>query len=139
MASRPLSIWKGRQRPDCDPVRCGRRFSSIDKARNALVPTLITQPIIENSIKYAVAPREEGGSIAISAHVVRGRLVVELDDDGPGLNGEQKPRDGHGVGLRNTGERLRQMYGSAFSLELTRAQDGGLRVIIGIPYQTQNT
>ena len=68
-----------------------------------------------------------------------GRLVIEFDDDGPGHNGKRKPRDGHGAGLKNTRERLRQMYDSAFSLELTRAQQGGLRVIIAIPYQTSSS
>ncbi len=111
-----------------------------DKASKALVPSLITQPIIENAIKYAVAPREEGGHISISAHVVQGRLVLELADDGPGLNGDEteqdRQREGRGVGLRNTRERLRQMYDEAYSLELTRAQPSGLRVIIGIPFET---
>lgn len=106
------------------------------KAAKALVPSLITQPIIENSIKYAIAPREEGGRIRVSAHVVQARLVMELEDDGPGLNGDQTVRAGRGVGLRNTRERLHQMYGDGYSLELTRAQPSGLRVIIGIPYET---
>jgi len=107
-----------------------------EKAARALVPSLITQPIIENAIKYAIAPREEGGRIRVSAHVVQDRLVMELEDDGPGLNGEQATPEGRGVGLRNTRERLHQMYGDGYSLELTRAQPAGLRVIIGIPYET---
>jgi two-component sensor histidine kinase len=105
------------------------------QAARALVPSLITQPIIENAIKYAIAPREKGGRIRVSAHVIQGRLVMELEDDGPGLNGEQATPEGRGVGLRNTRERLHQMYGDTYSLELTRAQPTGLRVIIGIPYE----
>jgi len=108
-----------------------------DAARKGRVPSLVTQPIIENAIKYAVAPREEGGHIAITANVVQDRLVIELADDGPGIESEQpKPAAGHGVGLRNTGERLRQIYGDEYSLELTKARPSGLRVIIGIPYET---
>jgi two-component system LytT family sensor kinase len=106
------------------------------KASKALVPSLITQPIIENAIKYAVAPREEGGRLRISAHVIQGRLVMELEDDGPGLNGNERAREGRGVGLSNTRERLAQMYGDQYSLELTRAQPSGLRVIIAVPYET---
>ncbi len=107
-----------------------------EKAARALVPSLITQPIIENAIKYAIAPREEGGRIRVSAHVIQGRLVMELEDNGPGLNGDERSQEGRGVGLRNTRERLHQMYADSFSLELTRAQPSGLRVIIGIPYET---
>jgi hypothetical protein len=125
---------------DIEKVRFQERLNiELDigeEARRALVPTLITQPIIENAIKYAIAPRESGGRIGISAHVVQGRLVMELEDDGPGLNGEEeRPAEGRGVGLRNTGERLHQMYGDQYSLELTRAQPSGLRVIIAIPYE----
>ena len=117
-------------------------FDIGEKASRALVPSLITQPVIENAIKYAVAPREEGGTLSISAHVLQGRLVIEIADDGPGLNGcevdEHGPKstNGGGVGLRNTRERLRQMYGDEFYLELLPAKPTGLRVIIAFPYET---
>ncbi|KPK58814.1 MAG: histidine kinase [Gammaproteobacteria bacterium SG8_31] len=116
--------------------RLGVELDVGEKASKALVPSLITQPIIENAIKYAVAPREEGGHIRITAHVIQERLVMELEDDGPGLNGEEGKKEGRGVGLRNTRERLQQMYGDEYSFELTRAQPTGLRVIIAIPYET---
>lgn len=116
--------------------RLGVELDIGEKAAKALVPSLITQPIIENAIKYSVAPREEGGHIRITAHVIQGRLVMELEDDGPGLNGDEGKKEGRGVGLRNTRERLQQMYGDEYSFELTRAQPTGLRVIIAIPYET---
>lgn len=63
--------------------------------------------------------------------------MIELADDGPGINGDgRKSVSGCGVGLRNTGERLRQIYGDEYTLELTKARPSGLRVIIGIPYET---
>jgi glucose-6-phosphate-specific signal transduction histidine kinase len=111
-------------------------FDIGERARKALVPSLITQPIIENAIKYAVAPREEGGSLLISAHVVNDRLIIEIADDGPGLDGEPRSSNGGGVGLRNTRERLHQMYGDGFTLELGRARPNGLRVIMAFPYET---
>ena len=107
-------------------------------ARIARVPSLITQPIIENSIKYAIAPSRDGGRITISAHVVAGRLIIELADNGPGLGVEvegQRAR-GIGVGLENTRERLRQIYDGNFSLELGAAQPSGLKVMIAIPWET---
>jgi LytS/YehU family sensor histidine kinase len=61
---------------------------------------------------------------------------MELEDDGPGLDGNERAREGRGVGLSNTRERLAQMYGDQYSLELTRAQPSGLRVIIALPYET---
>jgi len=109
-----------------------------DKARSALVPSLITQPIIENAIKYAIAHREEGGCISVTGHVVQERLIIELSDDGPGLNGNadgKKAAGSGGVGLSNTRERLHQLYGDQSSFELTRARPTGLRVIIGLPYE----
>jgi LytS/YehU family sensor histidine kinase len=114
-------------------------FDIDDKAHSALVPGLITQPIIENAIKYAVAHREEGGCIRVSAQVVQQRLVIELSDDGPGLDGDgggRKATGSGGVGLRNTRERLLQLYGDECTFELTRARPTGLRVIIGLPYET---
>ena len=113
-------------------------FDIDDKACLAQVPSLITQPIIENAIKYAVAHREEGGCIRIAAHVVQERLVIELSDDGPGLNGDDGGRKASGtggVGLRNTRERLHQLYGDQSSFELARTKPTGLRVIIGLPYE----
>jgi len=113
--------------------------TNVDRhARIARVPSLITQPIIENSIKYAIAPRKDGGRITITAHVVSGRLIIELADNGPGLGAEiegQRAR-GVGVGLENTRERLRQIYDGNFSLELTPAQPSGLKVMIAIPWET---
>ncbi len=107
-------------------------------ARIGKVPSLITQPIIENSIKYAIAPSKEGGRITITAHVVSGRLIIELADNGPGLGVEvegQRAR-GVGVGLENTRERLRQIYDGNFSLELGQARPHGLKVMIAIPWET---
>jgi len=113
-------------------------FEIDENARSAQVPSLITQPIIENAIKYAVAHREEGGCIRISAHVIRQRLIIELSDDGPGLIGDgdgRKASGTGGVGLTNTRERLHQLYGDQCSFELVRAKPTGLRVIIGLPYE----
>ncbi len=109
-----------------------------DEAMRALIPSLITQPIIENAVKYAIAPREEGGTLRISGHIVGGRLILELEDDGPGIDAEHP--DGTrscGVGLKNIRERLRQVYGDDFSFELTRARPQGLRVMIGVPYEPE--
>ena len=127
---------------DIEKVRFQDRLEVVvDVDRHALVgkvPSLVTQPIIENAIKYAIAPRTEGGRIAVTGHVVAGRLIVEIADNGPGLGVEMRGQQarGVGVGLANTRERLRQLYDGNFSLELGRAEAGGLKVMIAIPWET---
>jgi glucose-6-phosphate-specific signal transduction histidine kinase len=127
---------------DIEKVRFQDRLEVVvDVDRHALiakVPSLITQPIIENAIKYAIAPRKEGGRLTIAAHVVAGRLIIELSDNGPGLGvvvAGQRAR-GEGVGLANTRERLKQIYDGDFILELGSAQPSGLKVMIGLPWET---
>jgi sensor histidine kinase YesM len=78
------------------------------------------QPLVENALRHAVAPREEGGNVVIGARVARapsgqGEVRVWVADDGPGLNGSGK---GNGIGLANTRERLQQLYGSSHRFEL---------------------
>ncbi len=104
------------------------------QARQALVPSLLLQPLIENAIKYAIAPREEGGSIAISARVRGQWLHMSVADDGPGLGGDADG-SGCGVGLRNTRQRLAELYGDQHALRLSPVQPHGLNVQIELPLQ----
>lgn len=99
------------------------------------VPNLILQPIVENSIKYAVLMRAASGHIQIRARRDNGRLRIEVQDDGPGL---QLPRNSNkatrgGVGLTNTEARLRQLYGGNHRFELANAPGGGFIVTLEIP------
>ena len=100
-------------------------------ARAALVPALLLQPLVENAVRYAVAPREEGGTLAIEARRDGDRLLVSVADDGPGLPAGAAPR---GIGLRNVRERLEQLYGDAHQLRLAEAAGGGLQVTIALPF-----
>ncbi len=106
-----------------------------DDARQALIPSLILQPLIENAIKYAIAPSEEGGLIALSAKIEKGQLILKIRDDGPGLDGETAPESvtSSGVGIPNTRERLKQIYDENHSFNLHNLESGGLEVIIIIP------
>lgn len=104
----------------------------------ALVPSLILQPLIENAIKYAVAPRIEGGSLRIEARRQQNVLVLTLSDDGPGclqLGGEGEVPSGKGVGLRNVFERLRVLYGDASSSHARNRQQGGFEVELRLPFE----
>ncbi len=114
-------------------------FEVGDDACQALVPSLILQPLIENAIKYAVANRVEGGTIAISAKKFGHDLLLEVADDGPGVPLDRGlPKSEHsGVGLVNTRERLAALYDHNFSLVLTHNEPQGLRVNIRIPYELE--
>jgi len=104
-------------------------------AGRARVPSLILQPLIENAIKYAVSRREEGGRIEIVARVDGDLLDIALRDDGPGSADYRSARgEGHGVGLANTRERLRVLYGERQQFSIRRLQPQGTEVRLRFPY-----
>jgi two-component system LytT family sensor kinase len=107
------------------------------EARDALVPSLILQPLIENAIKYAVSKREEGGAIEIEAHRNGSDLEIALRDDGPGCSnkGERANGDSHGVGLANTRERLRVLYGERQHFSIGNREPRGAEVQIRLPFE----
>lgn len=97
------------------------------------VPNLVLQPLVENAIRYAVAPRATGGCIEISAREVIGSLRIAVADDGPGMPVGYDPPAHEGVGLRNTRERLEQLYGENHRFTLTNKSPKGLMAVIVIP------
>jgi len=112
------------------------KFVIAERARDALLPSLLLQPLIENAIKYAVAPREEGGSILLQAEISAGELCITLEDDGPGLPAnpvKAVTKKSSGVGLVNTRERLQQLYGPGHSMRLINLSPRGLRIVICLP------
>ena len=115
------------------PDRLKVAFDVTPEARRALVPSLILQPIVENAIEHGIAPRVRGGSIAIAARVVDGRLRVEVRDDGVGLTGAAPPRAGHGVGLSHVRNRLAQLYPGEHRFALEPGDPSGAVAILEIP------
>ena len=105
-------------------------------ARRSRVPSLILQPLIENSIKYAIARRAEGGTISIVARVEGERLTIAVRDDGPGL-----PAGGacKGVGLANTRERMSVLYGDRQRFEVRNLDGGGLEVRLDLPFNPRSS
>ena len=95
------------------------------------------QPIIENSIKYAIAASEDGGTITIKADRIDDLLCMEVLDDGPGVPDldDIRPSDGGGVGLANTRERLLVLYGDRQKFQVSNRQPRGLAVKICIPFE----
>jgi len=127
---------------EIEKVRFGDRLvieKTIEaKAQAALVPSLILQPLIENAIKYAITPSEEGGTLKISARVQRDTLVLQLSDTGPGFGNSNRTHKSSGVGLKNTRERLQQLYGDRQAFALAPNEPTGVTVTINIPYEVRD-
>lgn len=113
-------------------------FDIADDVEHALLPSLLLQPLIENAIKYAVAPRVEGGHIRIAARRQSSVLEVTLADDGPGCHDANgRSANGHGVGLANTRERMRVLYGERQSVQVLNPEQGGCTIVLRLPYEVQ--
>ncbi len=123
-----------------EQTRFGDRLTvnhDIDpEAERVLVPPLLLQPLLENAIHHGVAPRPEGGRIDIIARVANGRLclVISNDGDAPPSPRPDGSRNDHGVGLRNTRERINAIFGVDDERLVLRARAGGGTVVeINLP------
>jgi len=121
---------------DIEKLRFGDRLTLIYRieptALQALMPSLLLQPLIENAIKYAVAPSERGGTITITGELVDQQLHLSVTDNGPGLADFSRLENGRGVGIRNTRERLQVLYSSRGRVDLVDAKPG-LSVQLSFP------
>ena len=117
-----------------------RPHFEIDPGCNmALLPSLLLQPLIENAIKYAVTPQEEGADISIQVKRLGDRVLIQVNDTGPGSDAQYSARaaESTGVGLANIRDRLAQAYGDNHRFETQSDIQGGFRVLIDIPYQIE--
>jgi two-component system LytT family sensor kinase len=113
------------------------RFEVDPAASFARLPSLLLQPLVENAIKYAVTPQEEGAEILVEARLAGSRVQITVSDTGPGLNETaQRSTSSTGVGLANIRERLAQAYGGDQRFEIQSNRGGGFGVMIEIPFQT---
>jgi two-component system LytT family sensor kinase len=123
---------------DIEQVRFGERLrleiSIAPEALDAIVPVLLLQPLVENAVKHGIAAREDGGRIVVRAERRGATLRIVVADDGPG---PAASGDGRGIGLANTRERLRTLYGAAQRLELGASPDGGggTQVVVELPFR----
>lgn len=109
----------------------------VDPAtREALVPQLLLQPLVENSIRHGADPENATATIAVRARRQGEALVLEVRDHGPGLRTDPHEAVGKGIGLSNTVERLERLYGATHRLTLENAEGGGLAVNVTIPLRT---
>jgi two-component system LytT family sensor kinase len=101
---------------------------------DAMVPNMILQPLVENSVRHGIARRAGPGTILVRSSKNGGNLEILLRDDGPGRSPSPPPSANFGVGLNNTRTRLQQMYGEAQRLDIRQPETGGFEVQITIPY-----
>jgi sensor histidine kinase YesM len=102
----------------------------------ARLPSLLLQPLIENAIKYAVTPAENGADIWITATREGQAVRIEVADNGNGDGAELAASPSTGVGLANIRDRLSQGYGAAHGFHTRQNERGGFSVIIEIPFET---
>jgi two-component system LytT family sensor kinase len=114
---------------DIEVVRFGREnlqiFKEVDeRTLDAFVPSMLLQPIVENSLKHGLAGKLEGGHICIRTTLIDGRLSIEVEDNGVGIPEVRMPQVYvEGIGISNVHERLKILYGADFVMQI-RSREG---------------
>ena len=127
---------------DIEVVRFGRDKLQVVKefdpaSLDVVVPSMLLQPLIENSIKHGLSPKIEGGSIYLRSRLTDSRLVIEVEDDGVGMGGaqleESSQRTGMGIGMANVAERLHVLYGDTARMTIDSREGKGTLIRIRLP------
>jgi signal transduction histidine kinase len=107
------------------------------EALDCMVPPLILQPLVENAVRHGISAVSTAGVVAVDARTVDGRLVLTVRDDGPGIAASPRA-PGSGTGLRNTEQRLAQLYGDRGRIVVGGALGSGTVVTVEIPIARDN-
>jgi len=127
---------------DIEVVRFGRDklrvVKQIDPASlDVVIPSMLLQPLVENSIKHGLAPKVEGGSIYLRSRVTDSRLIIEVEDDGVGMGGAHLEQSsslaGMGIGMANISERLQVLYGETARMTIDSHEGKGTLIRIRLP------
>ncbi len=127
---------------DIEVVRFGRDklhvVKELDPASlDVVVPSMLLQPLVENSIKHGLAPKIEGGSIYLRSRVTDTRLIIEVEDDGVGMGAAQLEESsswsGMGIGMANISERLQVLYGDTARMTIDSHEGKGTLIRIRLP------
>ncbi|HVQ39475.1 MAG TPA: histidine kinase [Pyrinomonadaceae bacterium] len=125
---------------DIQQVRFSDRLTvliEIDpETLDALVPNLILQPLVENAIRHGIALKDSPGRLVIKSSLSNGQMLLTVSDDGPGLPSNWQATNHDGIGLVNTRERLKHLYGSEHRFELRNGVARGLTVFVAIPFRS---
>jgi two-component system LytT family sensor kinase len=127
---------------DIEVVRFGRDklrvVKELDPASlDVVVPSMLLQPLVENSIKHGLGQKVEGGSIYLRSRVVDSRLIIEVEDDGVGMGATQLEESsswsGMGIGMANISERLQVLYGDTARMTIDSHEGKGTLIRIRLP------
>ena len=127
---------------DIEVVRFGREklrvVKELDPASlDVVVPSMLLQPLVENSIKHGLSPKIEGGSIYLRSRLTNSRLIIEVEDDGVGMGGAQLEESsswsGMGIGMANISERLQVLYGDTARMTIDSHEGKGTLIRIRLP------
>ena len=114
------------------------RYDVQPETHDALVPTLLLQPLVENAIKHGVARRAGTGHIDICARREHDKLLIEVRDDGVGLSEDSLTALQKGIGVSTTRARLMHQFGADYRFEFHRLSQG-LAVVVAVPWRTDGT
>ena len=130
---------------DIEVVRFGEKLRVVKEISPAtlqvVVPSMLLQPLIENSIKHGLEPRISGGTITLRSRIEGEQLVIEVEDDGVGIEpggSVAAPvsglvREGSGIGMRNVRERMEVLYGEGAQVDMVSRPGRGTRVRLVMP------
>jgi two-component system, LytTR family, sensor kinase len=112
-------------------------FAISPDTLDALVPSLLLQPLIENAVRHGIAPLIQGGTIAIRSELRDSHLCITVSNSGsPGNHLREHPLpQARGIGLTNTAERLKTLYGGDHKFSLEWPTSGGCQTIVELPFR----
>jgi two-component system LytT family sensor kinase len=111
------------------------RMAIAPETLDAMVPNLILQPLVENAIRHGFSAEATAGLVGIEAYCDDHELHITVRDDGPGLQAGWRMEESEGIGLVNTSERLKHLYGAAQRFDLYNGSSGGMIATITIPFR----
>ena len=111
-------------------------FDVQPEAAGAQIPSLILQPLVENAIKHGLSPKIEGGSIIMRSRVEEEKLVLEVEDDGVGMDASEASAtpDRTRIGMANVSERLKVLYPNTAWMTVGNRMHGGTIITLHLPY-----
>jgi LytS/YehU family sensor histidine kinase len=112
------------------------RMELAEETLSAQVPNLILQPLVENAIRHGISLNDSAGLVVITSKLQNRMLHISVCDDGPGLQSGWRMEESEGIGLANTSERLKFLYGTEQRFELSNNETGGVTASLVIPFRT---
>lgn len=132
---------------DIEVVRFGREKLKIHKdldpdTLEIVIPSMLLQPLVENSVKHGLSPKVDGGSITLRSRIHEGKLLIQVEDDGVGMSAPpavaaQSMSSGAGIGMMNVAERLHVLFGDEGRMTVQSRDIQGTLVTIELPILQQ--